>query len=295
MYACGGSSRICRRPGPPRRSRPRASPRSGRRGRRRRPRSWVISRTAVPVLAGQLVEVVEDPALHGDVEGAGRLVGDDQLRVRRRARSRSAPAGACRRTARAGTAGPAPRVGQPGPVEQLDRVELRGCAGRRARAPAAPRRPGRRPAAPGSARPSGPAGPARSARPRTARNARSDSAVRSSVAVGSRRCRRRRGRCRGSSPSTACARVDLPEPDSPTTATTSPGSIVSDTPSTARDVAGALPVGHAQVRDLQQGLGRHRDASAIRRPAPGRSGWPASTIAAIIRPGSAVSHHAVAR
>ena len=31
------------------------------------------------VLAAELVDQVEDAALHGDIERAGRLVGDDQL------------------------------------------------------------------------------------------------------------------------------------------------------------------------------------------------------------------------
>ena len=57
-----------------------------------------------PTRGSSSLEVVEDPPLHGDVERAGRLVGDDQPGLGRRARWRSAPAGASRRTARADTA-----------------------------------------------------------------------------------------------------------------------------------------------------------------------------------------------
>ena len=63
------------------------------------PRSWVISSIAMPQLALQLAQQVEDLRLDRDVERRGRLVGDQQLRARRPAPWRSSPAGACRRTA----------------------------------------------------------------------------------------------------------------------------------------------------------------------------------------------------
>ena len=44
------------------------------------PRSWVISSTAAPDSRGQVVDVVQDPPLHRDVERAGRFVGDDEAR-----------------------------------------------------------------------------------------------------------------------------------------------------------------------------------------------------------------------
>ena len=46
-----------------------------------RPRSWVMSRTTGAELRGERVEVVEDAALHGDVERRRGLVGDQQLRA----------------------------------------------------------------------------------------------------------------------------------------------------------------------------------------------------------------------
>ena len=58
----------------------------------------------------RLGEQVEHLGLHGDVEGGGRLVGDDQLRDRARWPRRSARAGAARRTARTAAAAPSPRA-----------------------------------------------------------------------------------------------------------------------------------------------------------------------------------------
>ena len=55
------------------------------------------------VLAAQAVEQPQDARLHGHVERGRRLVGDQQLRAGRRARSRSRSAGACRRRTGAGT------------------------------------------------------------------------------------------------------------------------------------------------------------------------------------------------
>ena len=50
----------------------------------------------------ELEHEVEDLGLDGDVEGGGRLVGDEQFRARRPAPWRSSPAGPCPPTARAG-------------------------------------------------------------------------------------------------------------------------------------------------------------------------------------------------
>ena len=76
------------------------------------PRSWVISRIAVPISVAQVAQHVEDAGLHGHVERGGRLVGDEQPRAGRRPPSRSSPAAACRRRAGAGTrAAAAPAAG----------------------------------------------------------------------------------------------------------------------------------------------------------------------------------------
>ena len=75
------------------------------------PRSCVISTIAAPVSLLQLAHQVEDLRLDRDVERGGRLVGDQQLRARRRAPSRSSRAAACRPRAGAGTA----RRGAPAP------------------------------------------------------------------------------------------------------------------------------------------------------------------------------------
>ena len=45
------------------------------------PMLWVISTIAVPNSSRQRAQQVEDLGLHGDVEGGGRLVGDDHARV----------------------------------------------------------------------------------------------------------------------------------------------------------------------------------------------------------------------
>ena len=48
-----------------------------------------MSRIAMPMLALQVAHQLEDLRLDGDVERRGRLVGDQQLRARSRAPSRS--------------------------------------------------------------------------------------------------------------------------------------------------------------------------------------------------------------
>ncbi len=69
-------------------------------------------------LANQLAQQLEDLRLDRDVQRGGRLVGDQQPRAGRPARSRSAPAAACRRRAGAGRsrAGGAGRECPPGPA-----------------------------------------------------------------------------------------------------------------------------------------------------------------------------------
>ena len=66
--------------------------------------SWLMKRKDEPEVRLQLHHQVQDLRLHRDVERRNRLVGDDELRVRRRAPGRWRPAGAGRRTIRAGSA-----------------------------------------------------------------------------------------------------------------------------------------------------------------------------------------------
>ena len=61
------------------------------------PRSWVM-RISGPALAAQIPEDLEDLRLRRDVERGRRLVGDDEVRARRRSPWRSSRAGACRPT-----------------------------------------------------------------------------------------------------------------------------------------------------------------------------------------------------
>ena len=174
------------------------------------PRSWVMSRTADAGARGEVVEEVEDAALHRDVERARRLVGDDQLRARAASamamstRWRMPPDSSCG-YCRARSL----RVGQP------DRP--------RGSRPPAPRRPR------GRARPwmrstsatwspirvhrverrcPGPAAPARSARRAPAASAFAGQPDQLAARAAGR-CRRRPGRRAGSSPTTACAVVRL--------------------------------------------------------------------------------------
>ena len=61
------------------------------------PRSCETRIIAIPFSCLELQQQGEDLLLDGDVERRRRLVGQQQLRPRRRSRSRSSPAGACRR------------------------------------------------------------------------------------------------------------------------------------------------------------------------------------------------------
>ena len=83
------------------------------------PRSCVTSSTRHAALLAQPQEQVEDLRLDGHVERRRRLVGDQQLRLARRAPSRSSRAGACRRRTRAGRCRRArPARGMPTSLEQ---------------------------------------------------------------------------------------------------------------------------------------------------------------------------------
>ncbi len=185
---------------------------------------------AVPVAGSPAA--VEDLRLDGDVERGGRLVGDQQLRIAARAPSRSSPAAACRRR----TGADSRRTRRSG----LGMPTSRSSSTARDRASALRHVAVRAdhlgdlvadPCTPGSARSSDPGTPSRCVRHApsgTGRRAvRPDrhpgtSPIRWIVELGAR-----------VSPISVCAVTLLPLPDSPTTATTSPGETSKDTPSTA--------------------------------------------------------------
>ena len=64
---------------------------------------------AAPVASWAVLSTLEDLGLDGDVEGRGRLVGDDDVGVVGDGHGDHRPAGACRRRTRAGTPWPARR------------------------------------------------------------------------------------------------------------------------------------------------------------------------------------------
>ena len=184
------------------------------------PRSWVMISTPAPVTSRAVCEHLEDLRLHGDVERGGRLVADQQVGV---VGDRDGDDDALAFTAgqfvweRAGAAvGLRMPTSSSNSTARVRAAALTVAVG----APGWPRRSDRRRCRPGSAPTSDPGTPCRSpgrgpatSRRRTARSAR-----------------RRRSRTEpdtsaysGSSPITAIAAADLPDPDSPTIATTSRG------------------------------------------------------------------------
>ena len=118
----------------------------------------------------------------------------------------------------------------------------------------------------------------------------------------SKRDPRRRTICAAgaSSPAMAWAVVDLPEPDSPTSASVSPTASSRSTPRTAADEPVAVAVVDCQSLDLEQ---RRRRTVRFGVLAHGAYRWSrawairlaASTVAATVSPGSVVSHHALAQ
>ena len=93
-----------------------------------------------PELALQLVEQLQHPRLHRDVERGGRLVGDQQLGVRAPARGPGWRAAAGRRRARAGTGRRTPS----GSCTASSSSSTRGAGGRGRRRPACARPAARR-------------------------------------------------------------------------------------------------------------------------------------------------------
>ena len=100
----------------------------------------------------------------------------------------------------------------------------------------------------------------------------------------------------GSSPITAWASIDLPEPDSPTTHSVSPGAIVSDTLSTAKATIGERGQRQRQSVDGEERRGHQlrprdrRGLSASFSPSPARLS--ASTVRKIASPGKKLIHQA---
>ena len=197
----------------------------------------------------QVAHQVQDLRLHRHVERAGRLVAHQELRVGGQARARCRCAGAGRRRTRADTWRRRPGRGR------------RGAAARHAVLGLAPSSLARPNALIGSAT-------MRATRQRGLR-----------LANGSWKiiCRRWRNLCRsrrragahmsmpsmvtlpavgGRSPTVMRASVDLPEPDSPTSASVSPRPMLKETSVTARSSAAPLARQHA----LQPGLGHVEDA-----------------------------------
>ena len=102
-----------------------------------RPRSWVTTSTPEPELVAQLEQQRQDLAADRGVQAGHRLVGDQQVRARARARRRSARAAAARRTARAGSAGTAAPAAAARPRPARRRPAAPRCArrGRRSTSP----------------------------------------------------------------------------------------------------------------------------------------------------------------
>ena len=255
------------------------------------------------VLFLQFEQQVQDAGLHGDVQGAGGLVGHEQLAARWPARWRSGRAGACRRRAGAGTSsaahpgsgcGPAPAAGWRGPGR-------RPCPSRPRRRSGWLRTAGCRWSARGSAPSWGPAGSARAScrgpcrspwnrrsRPRRRSGPYPESTARSS----------------GSSRRRPIAVVDFPEPDSPMMVTVSPRWMLKLTHVDGADDAGVGDQFDLEVADLQQRLSRSLFEWAVmlrhpsflrrgrsRRPSPSR--FTPTTMSTITRPGSVTSHQEV--
>ena len=96
----------------------------------------------------------------------------------------------------------------------------------------------------------------------------------------------------GSSPMTASTETLLPEPDSPTTHSTSPGATVRSTDSTALNRPRAVSKATERCVHLQQRAAHLRNfgSSASRSPSPSRLN--AMTVTRIARPGKVSSHQA---
>ena len=196
------------------------------------PRSCVTMMIAAPVESPQLPQLAQDLRLDRHVEGGRRLVRDQQRRrARERHRDHHALAHAARELVRVRARRARP-AGDPDPAEQLaPRAPRPHVARRPRRARGSARRSGCRRAGPGPARTSGPGRPSRSTRrgcPRARPRSRPAGPRRRTPRSRSKQAFGERVR-----PSRVIAVTDLPDPDSPTIATTSPGATSKQTPSTA--------------------------------------------------------------
>ena len=242
------------------------------------PMSWVISSIASAALGRQPAQQVEDAGLHGDVQRGGRLVGDQQLRVaadrHRDHRPLQLAAGELVRVRR----GDPRRVVEPDRGEQLEHAL-------------------------GAARPTGrPAVRLRAASaiwlpivstgfqaligswktmPTTAAADRAQRRRASAEQVGRRRSSdarrptRRRGRSR---PSTDIAVTVLPDPDSPTSASTRPRRTSRSIPCTTAAARAARRRTRRSARRRAAGAIGHQVTPAPARPrgSSGRPGRPAT-------------------
>ncbi len=172
--------------------------------------SWVTSTSAALGVCGELEDQVGDVGGVGCIEVAGGLVGEQQRRAGWPAPA-PAPRAAARRRRAGADSGLAGRRARRGPAT---RAPSRSPSARR-RSPAARRRFPRRSCWGAGGRPGRPARRARVSsargRPRPSRES----------SLPSSRTLPRLGRSR---PAATAIRVDLPEPDGPTTATRSPAS-----------------------------------------------------------------------
>ena len=179
--------------------------------------SWVMMTTVVPGRV-ELLQQGQDGRAGGRVEVAGGLVGQHDRRARRRSPGRSRPAAARPRTA--GSAGRRPGArARPGPARRRPAGAARRGAPRRtaARRPRCPARSGARRGRTAGTR-TRPATPAAPTAHRSRIRATSRPVTRTVPLVGLSRVPIR------------CSSVDLPDPDGPTTATSSPAATVRLTP-----------------------------------------------------------------
>ena len=231
-------------------------------------RSWVTKTSVMPFSVGHLVQQVEDLRLHHHVERGRRLVGEQRPAARRRGPSRSRPAGACRRTARAGSAAP-PAAG--------------------ARPARADRAPGPRPPAPGRPRAAGIGSAICQPMVLTGLNAfcapwktiaicfqrrrmKPFSPPASRSTPSSRTCPATSA-LGGSRPISASIVVVLPHPDSPTSPKRSPASRRKSTPRTActfGDAAGRVEPDVEVVHLEAARAGAHRRRRGAAQPGHGR-------------------------
>ena len=217
------------------------------------PRSWVTSSTAVPSSRAQVVEEVEDAPLHGDVQGAGGLVGDDEaagsraMAMAMSTRCRMPPDSSCGYW-RARSL----RVGEPDAVEQLERPGA--AIVRRSRAPVdaehlADLGADRLHRVERDARVLRDQADPRAAHrlPGAARDQAGDvGAAEQDLAP------RRRGRSRAAARARRAPSSTCPSPDSPTSATTSPGSHVEARRRARPGAPAARAVGDREVAYLEQ-------------------------------------------